>query len=75
MSYVGEASTWLHNANLYNQLGDRNPIKDQDQLNHAIFNIDEKYSKMNKDFVSPLKILDTLEPELWEKMNTKNLLY
>lgn len=68
--FEGEKNTFYHNANLYQALDNRNPIKKGDKKNYAAFESDEVYSPITSGFLTPLQKLQSPTRNIWKKMNT-----
>ncbi|MGE4170369.1 MAG: hypothetical protein AB7F28_06585 [Candidatus Margulisiibacteriota bacterium] len=61
-------NTWVHNLNLYHGAASWNPFKEGDKANYDAFNENPLYASLVNSFMSPLKILQDMDPELVQKM-------
>jgi len=68
--YEGEKNTFYHNANLYQALNNRNPLKKGDKKNYQAFENDSAYAPITSGFLTPLQKLQSPTRDLWGKMNT-----
>jgi hypothetical protein len=62
-------NTYFHNANMYQKLSDRNPIKEGSHEAHEVYDTDTQYKIFNERFITGLNELNKVEENLWQKSN------
>lgn len=62
----GRENTYIHNANLFQRLDDRNIFKKGDKENYDTFNNNPLYNQLNQQFISALNSTSVIDNTLWD---------